>query len=289
MPLSIFQPPTLSHFQEAVGKADRFEHTFGGDPATHGIRFVNCEPMHLIYRLNQADPAVQVTVPGLNWLPLCYHFSFASLDGDLIYRVLNDFEIELLSPTDAEYDPDFPYPNFPRQFPASPVAFRKAKYDPAVAEDALQLAAVFGVEHLSPAEMQRATVIADETCKTISDWGSGGGVPGKHFPDWSPEELVRFVHRQPFFQGAPTKSCKYPECTAEIEYRTEAKIIQRYENFIEATGEPLIIPGHVVRRSSLRVFAIYQPDDDNRVWPHVQLVFQVCECCHCICVTNQCD
>ena len=33
----------------------------------------------------------------------------------------------------------------------------------------------------------------------------------------------------------------------------------------------------------MRVFAIHQPDeDDKRVWPHVQLIFEICDCCHCI-------
>jgi hypothetical protein len=284
MPLSSFQYQPPTHYREVRGKTSRFAHSFGGDPAAQGIRFVNCEPMHLIYRLNQADPVVGTIVPGIEWLPLCYHFSYASWDGQLIYRVPSENEVELIAPTEAMFDPDFPLPGFPRQFPQSPAAFSKQKYDPAVTEDSLQLAAVFGVDQLSPAKMQRAIQIADETCGTISD--NQGGV----ISDWSAEDVLRNFHRQPFFQGAPTKSCENPNCTAEIAYRRPAMTISPGSTFEEVTGEKsLTIPARDVRRPSLRVFAIHQPDDgDDRVWPHVQIVFQVCECCHCIRVTNQC-
>src|SRR4051812_19196246 len=198
MPLSFFRHDALAHFREVAGISDPFEHTFGGDPSSFGIRFVNCEPIHLIYRLNQADPAVSLGISGLNWLPLCYHFSYASFEGELIYRVLNDSEIELIAPTDAPFDVDFPYPNYPRLFPESLISFRRQKYDPTVAEDALQLAAVFGVEQLSESEMKRAITVAEETSKTISDC---------QLPDWSAEDTVRYNHRQPFMQGAPLKSC----------------------------------------------------------------------------------
>lgn len=236
-----------------------------------------------MYRLNQADPAVANTVPDVNWLPLCYHFSFASLDGTLIYRVLSNSEIEIIAPLDARIDRDFPREGFPRSFPKRPIAFKEQPYDPTVREDALKLAAVFGIEQLSESEMKRAIAIAERTSGTISDCG---------FKDWLPEDILRRCHREPFMQGAPLKTCKNPNCTAEIVDRTEEMTIEiDNEIFREVTGlKSLTLEAHDVRRDSMRVFAIHQSKKgDDAVWPEVQLIFECCDACHCIRVTNQCD
>ena len=277
MPLSIFQHESLFHFREATGAADGFGHTFGGTPSPD-------ERVHLLYGLNQADPAIGQIVPGLKWLPLVYHFSYASYDGKLIYCVRNHTSIELLAPAAAEYDPDFPYSNYPRSFPKCPVSFRKQPYDPTVAEDALALAAVFGLDRLSASEMKRAVTISEETSRTISEFSGP--------PDWSPEEIVRYEHREPFMQGAPLKSCDNPQCTAEIAYRTDKMTIPMDENYKRLTGESsLTLEARDIRRDSMRVFALFQPDENDRIiWgdPFIQLIFEVCECCHCIRVSNQC-
>jgi hypothetical protein len=93
-------------------------------------------------------------------------------------------------------------------------------------------------------------------------------------------------------QGAPLKSCDNPQCTAEIAYRTEEMTIPMDENFTRLTGESsLTLEAKDVRRDSMRVFALFQPDEkDEIVWgdPYVQLIFEVCECCYCIRVSNQC-
>ena len=147
MPLSFFHHDSRTHYREVTATSDSFGHTFGGDPSSHGLRFVNCEPMHLLYRLNQADDAVNLQLLGVRWLPLCYHFSYAAYDGTLIYRVLNDMEIELIAPAEASHNPDFPYANFPQHFPQAAIRFSKQGYDPTKAEDAVKFAALFGVDH----------------------------------------------------------------------------------------------------------------------------------------------
>jgi hypothetical protein len=116
MPLSLFHHNPPAHYREVPGKSSRCGHTFGGDPVVRGMRFVNCEPLHLVYRLNQVDPFVGAVVPGVEWLPLCYHFSYASLDGELIYRIPREDEVELIAPTEAEFDADFPFPGFRATF-----------------------------------------------------------------------------------------------------------------------------------------------------------------------------
>jgi hypothetical protein len=293
MPLSLFHHETLSHYREGSTGPNDFGHTFGGDPIAFGIRFANSEPLHLLYRLNQADPAANLGIPGINWLLLFYHFSYASNDGRLIYRVLNDTEIELLAPTDAEFDPDFPYPNYPRCFPQSAMRFVKQPYDPRVAEDALRLAGIFGVDQLSDPEMKKAVKIVGETSSLFTDWASGGGTPGVDFPNWSPEELVRYEYNEPFMQGTPSKECRNPNCTAKVKYRTEPEVIQMPDEYARVFGlSSFEMEARDVREDSMRVFAVHQPNQGDRLlWndSYVQLIFQICECCHSICVSNQCD
>jgi hypothetical protein len=46
-----------------------------------------------------------------------------------------------------------------------------------------------------------------------------------------------------------------------------------------------------VRRDSMRVFALHQPDpEDTLLWrdAYVQLIFEICDTCGCIRVSNQC-
>jgi hypothetical protein len=140
--------------------------------------------------------------------------------------------------------------------------------------------------------MQRAIEIAERNGGTISDWGKGGGVPGEDYPDFSPEDLLRNVHREPFWQGAPSKSCDNPDCTAEIAYRRESITIPADDVVREVTGlDFLTMEACDVRRDSMRVFAIHEPDKHDRIpWGNtpLQLIFEVCECCHCIRVSNQC-
>jgi hypothetical protein len=267
MPLSVFQYQPPTHFREVIDLADDYGHTFGSEASSFGIRFVNGDPIHLIYRLNQADPTVSIGIPNVRWLPLCYHFSYASFDRKLVYRVLNDSEVQVIAPTEAVFDPHFPRSDFPHSFPLSSVSFRKVPYQPTIAEDALKLAAVFGLDRLSDSEMRRAVVIADKTSGTISDWG---------LPDWEPRDILRAAHREPFSQGKPSKSCDNPDCTAEIAYRTAPITIAIDSEAVrEVTGQStLTLEARDVRRNSMRVFAIHQPQNgDDRVWPHMQLIF----------------
>jgi hypothetical protein len=287
MPLSLFDHKLSAHFRERPNVVDAFGHTFGGEPSALGIRFVNLEtPLHLVYRLNLADPAVAVELPGLKWLPLCYGFSYAAYDGTTIYRVLSDTEVELIVPDDPQYDPHFPYVNYPTCFPQHPVSFSRQPYDPTIAEDALRLAAVFGVDRLPAAEMKRAIAIAEKK-GLIAEWRADAT-----FADWSPEDIIRCGYKEPFAQGAPLKSCDNPHCTAEIEYRTEPMEITFTEEIADLFDDrTLKIEAFDVRRDSMRVFALHQPDpEDTLLWrdAYVQLIFEICDTCGCIRVSNQC-
>ncbi|MEX2168888.1 MAG: hypothetical protein WD851_06240 [Pirellulales bacterium] len=282
LPLSLFNHRKLKHYRETSEGADHFGHAFGGGFTSSGLRIVNADfPIHLLYRLNLDDPAFDIEIPGVKWLPLCYRF--VPLTGDTLYRVVSDTEIELISPIDEEADPAFPYPGFPSTFPSRSIAFARQPYDPTNAEDALSLLTVFGLDQLSPDEMKLAIKIAKET----------GELCDKHDVNLTDEEHLKSGGNWPFLQGAPTTSCNNPLCSAEVEWITEELELVFPEELHDVTGpEPLILPGGaVIRESSLRVFGLYQPNEgDTMMWgdPYVQMIFQICDCCQCICVSNQC-
>lgn len=114
-----------------VPGADRhFDHWFGGPPVHTGVRFRNsATPLHLVYSLDLRDPAVGVTWPLAPRLPLYYGFRF---DGAQCgYRVVNEHRITLLTEPGRLCD-DFPYANYPREFPrirvrTSPLQYEDAK------------------------------------------------------------------------------------------------------------------------------------------------------------------
>ena len=61
MPLSIFNHQRLEYHREANPDAVDFGHTFGGDFASSGLRITNADfPIHLLYRLNLQDPALDI-------------------------------------------------------------------------------------------------------------------------------------------------------------------------------------------------------------------------------------
>ncbi len=287
MPLTLFQHDSLRCFREVANAPDRYGHTFGGDPIAKGLRFVNLdEPFHLLYHLNLADPAVGIQLPGVTWLPLCYGFGYSYRDADFIYRVPNDMDVELIAPNELVFDPDSPYDNYPAWFPESSLHFAPLPYDPKRAEDALSLAAILGIEHLPPEELQRAIQLVDQE-GLLARWK-------RDWEGWEPEDLVRCMHKEPFMQGPPSKSCDNPDCTAEIEYRSEPYTHTIPEDLMpHCTPEERTIhmEARDVRRASKRVFALHQPAEDERLlWhdPFVQLIWDICEECGCISVTNQC-
>lgn len=281
MPLSLFNHRSLSHFEE-VNRVSQFGHTFGGRPADFDLTFSGIEsPPHLLYRLNLEDPAFDVVLSGVRHLPLLYGFSYAHQDGVFSYQVHSDSEIEVISEADWPPDPDFPYKNYPIEFPHQSIAFERRPYDPSVAEDALRLAGVFRLEHLSEAELKRAIQTADDQ----------GFFEGSGFPDWTLEEKLCITYDAPFMQGRPSRTCDNENCIAKVTGYIEPSKITFPPETPLIGGESIEIPGRVEREPSMRVFAIHEPrPTEHLLWrdPYVQLVFEFCECCHCIRVSNQC-
>lgn len=126
MPLSIFghNPKTVS--QDCIGSKSKFDHTFGGRAEDFGIEFEKSPlALHLIYRLDLADPELPCFGDTIDFLPLlqCYNYG-----TECCYKVLSDHRIELLSPVDKDYY--FPPWDAPESFVLRTTSFTRLKYDP---------------------------------------------------------------------------------------------------------------------------------------------------------------
>lgn len=110
------------------GTDERFTHTFGG-PARHkGTTPLGCElPLHLIYTIDTADPSFPFQLPGIRHLPLYYSFPYNA--GACGYRVKSENEIQVLYMETKKLEPDFPYQNYPREFPERRVSLVPLTYE----------------------------------------------------------------------------------------------------------------------------------------------------------------
>lgn len=105
-----------------------FQHRFGGRPAHRGIKpRGSSQPLHLLYTFDTKDPLVPVRVPGSRYLPLYYCFPYNA--GAVGYRVVSDEEIKILYMETKHVQPDFPYENYPNEFPETPVSLTPISYD----------------------------------------------------------------------------------------------------------------------------------------------------------------
>jgi hypothetical protein len=288
LPLSLFDHRHFTCVRSVNTPPFHFNHTYGGRPDSHGLRFVNLDrPFHLIYRLDLADPTIPVRIPGVSHLPLVYGFRYAAYEGTFVYRMLNEMEVEILAPTELAFDPDFPYRGHPAVFPSAQIGFSQICFDPSSAEDALLFQGIFGLDKLSESELTRAIRIA--MADGSYDCYSRNQIPGRTLTD---EEIVRSHGCAPFMQTAPSKSCSNPECTAEIAYHVDAFEYELDQATAKLLGrETQKLEGFDIRVDTMRVIGLHEPDpDDELMWgdPYVQMIFEFCDCCHCIRVSNQC-
>lgn len=93
-----------------------YQHSFGGEPRHKGIVPDDCvHPIHLLYTLDLSDPALELQIAGIRWLPLFYSFQYDV--SPLYYRILSDDEIRIVHQRSTKWTADFPYPNYPTHFP----------------------------------------------------------------------------------------------------------------------------------------------------------------------------
>jgi len=110
------------------GASGSFRHRFGGPRAHRGVKpHRNGPPLHLLYNFDCEDPLVPIRVADVRYLPLYYCFPYNA--GAVGYRVLSDTEIEILYLETKDVVPDFPYKNYPDEFPETPVSLTPISYE----------------------------------------------------------------------------------------------------------------------------------------------------------------
>jgi hypothetical protein len=284
MPVEIFDHDRIAISRELPKADSRHQHYYGGSAEQYGLRFRNADPpCHVVYMLDTADELVTIKLPGVRFVPLVHGFQYSSNGGDFLYRMLNEKEIEVIAPAPPEFNPDFPYSDYPSHFPQSAVSFEQRLHDQTTAESALEYQGVFGIDQLSKTEMNRAVAIARSTWHT------------EYFEDndWSDEESVVIYGCAPFMQTKPATHCNNPNCTAEIVRTVEASEIELPPDETGILSESTLkIDEYVIRAPTLDVIAIHQPSEGDETlwdWTGVQLIWQLCSVCGCITVNNQCD
>lgn len=290
MTLRIFNHHNHSELT-AISDASGFGHAFGGTIEEHGFRvttrrgvsFMNrafailarqasdlvvtdLPRCHLLYCLDLRDERLGVSIPNVKKLPLIYGFHYVSIGGEFSYHVPNDKTIDVITHGAKDFRESFPSTNFPRYFARSAVSFAQRIVDVASAPDALNYQGVFGLQELSDSEMKRAISIAkneqlvefDDFRRNVDD-------------EWDDDSILNAMGRRPFYHAAPSKTCTNPNCTVPI------------------NEEYTKIFGRSIRYDSRRVFALHEPELNDRIGVSWQVLYQICEYCKIISVTNQCD
>jgi hypothetical protein len=107
------------------GRAGSHVHWFGGKATHHGtIPSGRKHPVHLLYELDLTDPALGLwsRFPGRTRLPLYNALQYNCCA--IVYRVVSDTEISILAmdqPGNSEWDPNFPFDKYPRDFRRTPI------------------------------------------------------------------------------------------------------------------------------------------------------------------------
>ncbi|WP_145369521.1 hypothetical protein [Maioricimonas rarisocia] len=153
---------------------------------------------------------------------------------------------------DAEYefvseDEEFPFDNYPLEFPRVPVRVDDCGYDPTDLRDAVAFAGVFGIDELAPADYQKALA-----------WQREYAVRN---PAASDAEVVASFC-DPLVQECPSWHCLNPECRL-FKSRTS------------------ILPFCVVSNDPVKGFYLFEEFGD------VQVIFEVCCECGLILASNQ--
>jgi hypothetical protein len=249
--LAFFHPETRQVFRGKRGKKSAYGHTFGGSAEYSGtVAYKGQPPVHLLFRLTTADPAVGVTLPGAGWLPLLCAIRYGACN--LGYRVVSDGEVKILHQAEKKAWPGFPFDGYPEKLPARPVAIEEGTYDPDKVRDGLFYAGVFGYGALSPKQYARLLRhVEKEGLPDLFGWESA-------------EDYLNEGNPLPFVQGRPADDCPDSGCAnhgRESSLRTFA-IFQEGEE--EARG-------------------LW-----GRNCGSLQIIYQVCPECAAIRTSNQC-
>lgn len=111
--------------QLVPGADGAYSHWFGGEPTHNGAIPPDREyAVNLLYDLDLTDPQLGLAsrFPGLSRLPLYNALQYNCCD--IVYRVVADDAIEIVAmdpPKRSPWSADFPFENYPRAFPRTPI------------------------------------------------------------------------------------------------------------------------------------------------------------------------
>lgn len=249
--LSFFHPETRRVFRGKRGEASPFGHMFGGAVDYTGLTAYEGQPaVHLLFRLNTADPAIGVTVPGVQWLPLLCAIRYGACD--LAYRVVSDSQVKILRQSETKPWDHFPFDEYPANLSPQPIAIEEGTYDPSKVQDALFYAGVFGYGALSPKQYAKLIrYVEEQNLPELFGWESA-------------EAYLEEGHASPFAQGRPTDDCSDPDCPNH----GKRSSLRPFAIFQEERREARNLWG---------------PNGEN-----LQIIYQVCPECAAIHTSNQC-
>ena len=201
MPVFLFDHETRSVFEGTFStEAGEYPHIFGGNATRCGVSNMNLDPpLHFLFGLSTQDPSVRQVAPKYDGplLPVFFGFSYPNEAG-YVYRHVGN-EIKIKSPRDLQYDHQWFGDEFPSLFQAGFLHFTPYECDVTRAVDALEFAAIFGLDHLADEELETAIEYVRRETDLFQAW---------HMLDCSDKELVDFAYIEPFWQRKPSAACR---------------------------------------------------------------------------------
>ncbi len=169
-------------------------------------------------------------------------------ETDCCYQVRSNTEVTLWYPGEQEHY--WPPWEAPKTFPLQTTSFSPKKYDPKNADDVIEWKGIFGWDELDAEERKRAV----EMCKERTNYSVEEYAPSD---DWTYEDVIDVQYDPPFCQAKPGTTCHNPDCKKYVR-----RVIALQDNALPA----------------------------ELIWPdeYVQTIWQMCDSCHSISVTNQC-
>jgi len=232
-------------------------HTFGGATQFRGATREDCDGLlvHQLYCFDLAESVLPFHLSGLKWLPLFYCFDFRI--NTIGYRLTSDDSLQFFferSHPSVSSNEEWPYDNYPREFPKIWLNVVTVPYDPQNVDDAYAWAGVLGIDSISAEGEEQLRNKAIDAARL---WG--------HEAPGTREELAEYLD-MPFVQGRPSSQCMNPACdNSKKEHHNQLHVIA-------------IVPNAPLDEALL--FGKYEDD--------VILIFQICERCQTIRVSNQC-
>ncbi|HSY09500.1 MAG TPA: hypothetical protein VK840_01160 [Candidatus Dormibacteraeota bacterium] len=231
------------------GTDEQFRHVFGGRGWHSGTTPPDCKmPLHLLYTFDTSDPAFPLQIPEIRYLPLFYSFPYNA--GACGYRVKSETEIEVLYMETKEVERDFPYENYPTEFPERRVRLVPISYEQ---HKTLVFYLEAGKEALSDADRK---LILDEYRYPFTQLGG--------------------IHRM--WQDVPNVPCPNPACENN-----------KFKCFMEVFAVIWNQPheGIFLWEKPSKAKYSWQKDDDGHN-DDVQVIFQFCPKCYSIHACNRC-